>query len=389
MDVGNAILQFRADIAHSRLALRSRETKMPAGSAWSHPALLLLLFSVPLWATEISCRNEDGETVDWFALYKLPKHAKGQIPMLGLEYLYMDALAPQWQLGKYLINMTQGALGQTLQQLYETYESKRNTTAYAIYNDEIPESDSKGSKCGHTKGFLLLDKSQGFWVIHSVPLFPPIPEDGYGYPSTGESFGQTAICITFKYDQFTEIDQQMLSYNPGIYSCSIPDVFQADLPNLQKLCAKSRLPSVPLRHLSKLQSAHGETFLHFAKSHLFLDDIYVAWMAQELKTDLLAESWQRSGEKLYSNCSLDYHVYNINIIGMPLNSTFHSINDHSKWAVSRKYKDQWTCIGDLNRAVEQAWRSGGFICTQNEQIYKAFRHLIIHYESCTSAPRVL
>lgn len=44
--------------------------------------------------------------------------------MLGLEYLYMDALAPQWRLGKYLINMTQGALGQTLQQLYETYESK-------------------------------------------------------------------------------------------------------------------------------------------------------------------------------------------------------------------------------------------------------------------------
>ncbi|NXI88114.1 DNS2B protein, partial [Rhipidura dahli] len=366
---------------------------MPAGSARCLPALLLLLSSVPLWAAEISCRNEDGEPVDWFALYKLPKHAKGQIPMLGLEYLYMDALAPQWQLGKYLINMTQGALGQTLQQLYDTYESKanmcvslqRNTTAYAMYNDEIPESDSKGSKCGHTKGFLLLDKSQGFWVIHSVPLFPPIPEDGYGYPSTGESFGQTAICITFKYDQFREIDQQMLSYNPGIYSCSIPDIFQADLLNLQKLCTKSRLPSVPLRRLSKLQSAHGETFLHFAKSHLFIDDIFVAWMAQELKTDLLAESWQRSGEKLYSNCSLDYHVYNINIIGMPLNSSFHSINDHSKWAVSRQYKDQWTCIGDLNRTAEQAWRSGGFICTQNEQIYRAFRNLIIHYESCTSA----
>ncbi|KFV98425.1 Deoxyribonuclease-2-beta, partial [Eurypyga helias] len=234
-------------------------------------------------------------------------------------------------------------------------------------------------------GFLLLDKSQGFWVIHSVPLFPPIPEDGYGYPATGEFYGQTAICITFKYDQFTEIDQQMLSNNPGIYSCSIPHIFQADLPILQKLCAGSRLPSGPLRHLSKLQSADGETFLHFAKSHLFIDDIYVAWVAQELKTDLLAESWQHSGQKLPSNCSLDYHVYNINLIGTPLNSTFYSINDHSKWAVSREYKDQWTCIGDLNRAAEQAWRSGGFICTQNEHIYKAFRPLIIHYESCTDA----
>ncbi|XP_008934253.1 PREDICTED: deoxyribonuclease-2-beta [Merops nubicus] len=362
---------------------------MPAGSAWCHPALLLLLSSAPLRAAEISCRNEDGETVDWFALYKLPKHAKAEVPLLGLEYMYMDALAPQWQLGKYLVNVTQGALGQTLQQLYEMYEPENNSIAYAMYNDEVPESYSDGWKRGHTKGFLLLDKSQGFWVIHSVPLFPPIPEDGYGYPATGESYGQTAICITFKYDQFTEIDQQMLSYNPGIYSCSIPNIFQADLSNLQKLCAGSRLPSVPLRHLSKLQSANGETFLHFAKSHLFIDDIYMAWMAQELKTDLLAESWQHSGKKLPSNCSLEYHVYNINLIGTPLNATFYSINDHSKWAVSRKLKDQWVCIGDLNRAAEQAWRSGGFVCTQNEHIYNAFRHLITHYENCTDTSTLI
>ncbi|XP_010005032.1 PREDICTED: deoxyribonuclease-2-beta [Chaetura pelagica] len=362
---------------------------MPTTSAWCHPALLLLLSSTPLWAAEISCRNEDGEAVDWFALYKLPKHVKGESPVLGLEYMYMDTLAPQWQLGKYLINMTEGALGQTLQQLYETYESERNSIAYAIYNDEVPQSESSAWKRGHTKGFLLLDKSQGFWVTHSVPLFPPVPEDGYGYPATGESYGQTAICITFKYDQFTEIDQQVLIYNPQIYSCSIPKTFQADLPNLQKLCARSRLPSVPLRHLSKLQSAHGETFLHFAKSHLYTDDIYAAWVAQELKTDLLAESWQHSGQKLPSNCSLDYHVYNINLIETPLNSTFYSINDHSKWAASKEYKDQWTCIGDLNRAAEQAWRSGGFICTQNEHIYKAFRPLISQYESCSDASTLI
>lgn len=117
----------------------------------------------------------------------------------------------------------------------------------------------------------------------------------------------------------------------------------------------------------------------------FPTDIYVAWVAQELKTDLLAESWQHSGQKLPSNCSLQYYVYNINLIGTPLNSTFHSIQDHSKWSVSMKDEVQWTCIGDLNRAAEQAWRSGGFICTQNKHIYNAFRHLVIHYESCNDA----
>ncbi|XP_031456047.1 deoxyribonuclease-2-beta isoform X2 [Phasianus colchicus] len=338
-------------------ALTVPRTEMIASSAWCGPTLLLLLFSPALWAAEISCRNEDGEAVDWFALYKLPKHTKGDGTGLGLEYLYMDSLAQQWQPGRYLVNMTQGALGQTLEQLYKAYESKRNNTVYAIYNDEVPHSGPISKKRGHTKGFLLLDKSQGFWVIHSVPLFPPFPEDGYGYPASGEFYGQTAMCITFMYEQFIEIDQQMLSSNPEIYSCSLPDTFQADLPNLQKLCAGSRLPSHPLRRLSKLQSARGEAFLHFAKSNSFVDDIYVAWVAQELKTDLLAESWQHSGQKLPSNCSLQYYVYNINLIGTPLNSTFPSIQDHSKWSVSMKDEVQWTCIGDLNRAVEQAWRS--------------------------------
>ncbi|XP_025893838.1 deoxyribonuclease-2-beta [Nothoprocta perdicaria] len=359
---------------------------MTVRSMWCHFVLLLhLSTTISLGAAEISCRNEDGNPIDWFVLYKLPKFTEEESAGLGLEYMYLDSLTHAWRLSKYLINMTQGGLGQTLKQLYETYESKNNSVAYAIYNDEVPHSKAFNWKKGHTKGFLLLDKSQGFWVIHSVPLFPPFLEDGYGYPATGKEYGQTAICVTFKYDQFTEIDQQLLSYNPSIYNCFIPDIFQDHLPNLQKLCARSRLPPVPPRHLSKLQSAHGETFLHFAKSHLFVDDIYVAWVAQELKTHLLVESWQHSGHSLPSNCSLQYHVYNIHTIETPLKSTFNSINDHSKWCVSKSPEDQWTCIGDLNRAAEQAWRSGGFICTQNQNIYKAFRNLVMRYESCNDS----
>lgn len=82
-------------------------------------------------------------------------------------------------------------------------------------------------------GFLLLDKSQGFWVIHSVPLFPPIPEDGYGYPATGESYGQTAICITFKYDQFTEIGMKSSSLRKPLPHCTSLTAFLEASP--QKL----------------------------------------------------------------------------------------------------------------------------------------------------------
>lgn len=48
-------------------ALTVPHAEMTASSVWCSPTLLLLLllFSPALWAAEISCRNEDGEAVDW------------------------------------------------------------------------------------------------------------------------------------------------------------------------------------------------------------------------------------------------------------------------------------------------------------------------------------
>ncbi|MEE6494668.1 hypothetical protein FKM82_001832 [Ascaphus truei] len=183
-----------------------------------------------------------------------------------------------------------------------------------MYNDAPPGTKNFTTKRGHTKGILLFNKSQGFWLIHSVPHFPPFPEKGFGYPSTGRRYGQTAMCVTYRYDQFKEID------------------------------------------------------------------IYAAWMAQKLGTHLLAETWQPD---LPSNCSLQHHIYNIGRIALPTLTSFYSRYDHSKWCVSQVHEDLWACIGDLNRNPQQIWRSGGFICTQNKSIYKAFRNLISYYKPCT------
>ncbi|XP_053104039.1 deoxyribonuclease-2-beta [Hemicordylus capensis] len=355
---------------------------MTVRALWSI-SLLLFGSAPPMWATEISCVNEDGKAVDWYILYKLPKYMRYEAAGTGLEYMSVDSLTQAWKLSKYLVNYTESALGQTLQQLYQAYKSKKNSTAYVMYNDGPPNKMNYSWMHGHTKGFLLLDKSQGFWVIHSIPEFPPFPEDGYGYPSTGKKNGQTVICLTFRYDQFAEIDKQLSCYNPNIYNCSIPKLFHPDLFNLQILCAGLALPPVPWQHrLSKLQSAQGETLFSFAKTKYYHEDIYLAWIAQTLKTDVLVESWQRNGHELLSNCSLPYHVYNINLIKTPWNSSFFSHHDHSKWCVSWRSEDQWICIGDLNRTVQQAWRSGGFICTQNQYIYKVFRLLVLSYYSC-------
>ncbi|XP_049627229.1 deoxyribonuclease-2-beta [Suncus etruscus] len=336
-----------------------------------------------LEATTISCINEDGKAVDWFTFYKLPKSRDKKGNYTGLEYLYLDSTTRSWRMGKQLVNSTKSFLGRTLQQLYKAHACQYNNTAYLIYNDGVPNAVNYSSKYGHTKGLLLWNRVQGFWLLHSIPKFPPVATEGYGYPHSGKRNGQAGICVTFKYSQFKAIDLQLLIYNPNIYSCFIPDTFQQELIHMPQLCAGIKSRKIPRRYLTTLQSSQGQKFLHFAKSSSYLDDIFAAWMAQQLKTHLLAETWQRKNQELPSNCSLLYHVYNIKAIVISEQYDFNSYQDHSKWCVSQNgTQNQWTCIGDINRSPSQAFRSGGFICTQNQHIYKAYQKLVLEYENC-------
>ncbi|XP_066228310.1 deoxyribonuclease-2-beta isoform X1 [Saccopteryx leptura] len=361
--------------------MEQRQQKMTASLRITLALLFLGFFGV-LEAT-ISCRNEEGDAVDWFAFYKLPKRQDKKSTTTGLEYLYLDSTTRSWRRSKQLMNTTESILGRTLEQLYEAYASKSNNTAYLMYNDGVPKSKNYSRKYGHTKGLLLWNRVQGFWLIHSIPNFPPIPEEGYDYPPTGRRNGQTGFCVTFKYKQYKAIDSQLLVCNPNIYSCSIPATFHQELIYMPQLCARTSSAEVPGQHLATLQSAQGQKFLHFAKSDSFLDDIFAAWMAPRLKTHLLTETWQRKRQELPSNCSLPYHVYNVKAIKISGQSYFNSSQDHAKWCISQKdTKNRWTCIGDLNRSPYQAFRSGGFICTQNKHIYQAFKGLVSYYENC-------
>ncbi|XP_061095604.1 deoxyribonuclease-2-beta isoform X2 [Conger conger] len=311
-----------------------------------------------------------------FIMYKLPKYKIDDVGN-GLEYMYLDSSEEDWQLSKFLVNTSQGALGSTLKPLYT---GRSNSSAYVLYND-APPLLNYSMEHGHTKGALHFDQSQGFWLIHSIPHFPPFPERGYSWPPSGKKYGQTVFCVTYKYVQFHEIAQQLLYYNPNVYNCSLPAVFQKEMSSLALLCNRSKLPWVS-RRLRSLISAKGEHFLSFAKSKFYIDDIYTGWVAQTLKTDLLAETWQHSDHPLPSNCSLPYHVMNIRMIQLKRSIQFKSSSDHSKWCVSRIRNDHWTCLGDLNRAYAQIWRSGGLVCSQNPIIYQAFRQAVAWYMSC-------
>ncbi|XP_049586312.1 uncharacterized protein [Syngnathus scovelli] len=109
-------------------------------------SLLLLLCSfLPHGgpASPISCYNDQGDAVDWFYMYKLPKmHGAAS----GLMYLLLDESSAGWTPGVGTINDTMGALGRTLAQLYWQTQAG---VAYILYNDQ--DGLGHNHKGGHTK----------------------------------------------------------------------------------------------------------------------------------------------------------------------------------------------------------------------------------------------
>ncbi|XP_042271932.1 deoxyribonuclease-2-beta-like isoform X1 [Thunnus maccoyii] len=342
--------------------------------------IVVMFLCGSVFSTDISCKNEAGEPVDWFIIYKLPRYKIGEVGS-GVDYMYLDSSVGSWQMSKFMVNDSEGAIANTLNQLYMGEAYKSNSSVYALYNDAPPILDYLRGY-GHTKGVLLFDRSQGFWLSHSIPHFPSFPEKGYRYPSSGKVNGQTALCVTYQYDQFLHIAKQMAYIYPRFYNCSTPAAFLADLPQLAQLCEGSKPPLASDKGVEQLFSVQGDKFVSFVKSERFVDDIYTGWVAQALDTDLLVETWQTQNHELPSNCSLPRHTMNIKRIQLPGSAKFLSHHDHSKWCVSRVYEDQVTCLGDLNREKAQMWRGGGLVCSFNPLIYKAFRQAVDLYISC-------
>ncbi|XP_056099568.1 deoxyribonuclease-2-beta isoform X2 [Rhinichthys klamathensis goyatoka] len=314
----------------------------------------ILLFLIGFSEAVISCLNENGQPVDWFIIYKLPIY-KMDVKGSGVDYMYLDPSVMDFQMSKNIVNSSKGALGRTLTQLYSGYTS--NSSVYMLYNDAPPELKYP-SKYGHTK------------------------ERNYSYPSTGKYYGQTLLCITYNYSQFPQISLQLAYLNPRMYNCSVPGAFRQDIAEMAQICDGKTPALKNRRSLQKLKSVGGQTFFSFAKSRNYVDDIYTGWVAQALGTDLLVESWLHQAHQLPSNCSLPRHVMNINRVCLPGPQMFRSYEDHSKWCVSYAFKDQWICLGDLNRDSGQAGRGGGLICSQNSIIYKAFRQAMAGYKHC-------
>lgn len=241
-----------------------------------------------------------------------------------------------------------------------------------------------------------MDKSSGFWLIHSIPKFARTPTAQYQYPDTGKDNGQTALCISIKTEkEGADIVKQLKHLTPNIYSHMETAEVLNKIPEFEDLGNKKFTKKGETQEsVGEITTASGATnFISFARSKLAAaaGDLYSIMVAPHLKNNLIVETWRRgAGTPLDSNCKDKFQVSNVNEMlinfskdsPLPNSGVWPYARDHSKWAMSQDPKSPFVCIGDINRMKSQFKRAGGTVCVNDADIWKVFREAVHDMEAC-------
>ncbi|XP_061184942.1 plancitoxin-1-like [Saccostrea echinata] len=123
----------------------------------------------------------------------------------GVAFYYMDSHRPVMTLSPTPIDKDGHALYNTLQQIYLNYFMLE----YGMYNDEPPRSSNKTWKekneFGQTKGVYAFDKQTGFWLISSIPGFPPHKNKGYAFNKEAQRNGHMLVCVTLNTQELVNV----------------------------------------------------------------------------------------------------------------------------------------------------------------------------------------
>ncbi|KAL1427229.1 hypothetical protein MTO96_017523 [Rhipicephalus appendiculatus] len=343
------------------------------------------------------CKNQAGDNVDWFLIYKLPKNTDGSFKSNGGEFMYVDAVSSSiknglryWPLSQQDLYKDENPVAFTLAPLYE--KTPRQDILYFVYNDQPPEPHKMKAGRAHSKGVVLFDNDVGVWLLHSVPRFGGGLQSGkYSFPDNARVNGQMFMCVTFKTPKVNEIARLLRTEYANVHDKHVPrtmkdkfsevklldnNIFVGTSRKGQKGRGKAGRTRQEDLYTADLISDGGLQLQAYAKRKTAHKDLFEV-LAKDLKGEIAVQSWRNgNGVSLPNVNGSDFSVVNIAAVIMryDYNNTvsFSTSMDHSKWAVSVDHDD--FCFSSMNRQESQKLRRGGeALCFKNHEVKELFR----------------
>lgn len=339
-------------------------------------------------ALALSAMDEKGKPVDWWFMYKVASRGETGIPVEGTEYVYFDSNTPED--GKLALSPDHvdknGALPNTLKQVYVQQGASTQHMGWFFYNDENPLTGQVVSSRGHTKGVLAFDlrSNSAFWLVQSVPKFPPAR--GYSYPDTGKPNAQTLLCITLaSADVAKAIANQMFAaQQPNVYFAShIPVDLEnvSNDPRAKLMLNQVASGNTPLQVIIPFKSNGGVRFMSMAKNKTWGLDFYNDLVGPALHENLDVETWEHDptppsldSDKIHTVVDMK----GIDLKPLGINIAWPEPDDHAKLAISaRSETTHFVCVGDINFTIAQRKRGGGTVAFQCEALWSSLSRVLV------------
>ncbi len=274
-----------------------------------YPVVLGLVFCIlgsSAAKVNLSCLGEQGESLDWYTVYKLPKgnaQNSSKFLSIGTAHMFITNLKQKWTMSNLSLTDQNSMNGKTLNSIY--YSKKNDPDCWRIvYNDQYNggSSDSRG----HTKGSIFGCGENFVHIVHSFPNHP-IP-DRYFLNTSQSVFGQSLMCATFKNDQLLKLLTQVGYEFPGVYDSSIPASTNWYLGVkeivLLKALAKGKRTTKNLTMTSNLVTSGGEEIVYMSKSSFYRPDLYLGVLAEYWNNTFAVETWRIGNGGLYPKYQL-------------------------------------------------------------------------------------
>jgi deoxyribonuclease-2 len=343
-------------------------------------------------AMALSAMDDRGNPVDWWFMYKIAgksKTSKGTAAGAGVgtEYVYFDANAPasaKLTLSADRVDKN-GALPNTLNQLYGTQGAAAAQLGWFFYNDENPINGKVNGSRGHTKGVLAFDLSSdtAFWLVQSTPLFPPAKK--YAFPTTGEPNAQTLLCVTLQNASVVSLAiarQMVAAQQPNVYlQSTMPAGLAANDPRALLMQNQVAPGNTPIAGTVPFNSKGGLKFMSMAKNKYWDLDFYNDWVGPALHDNLDVETWEHGKTPLPLDSDkihtvVDMKGIDLNPLGIDM--TWPEPDDHAKLAISaRSETDHFVCVGDINFTITMRTRSGGTVAFKNEALWSSLSSILV------------
>lgn len=358
------------------------------------------------------CRDENGDPLDWFIVYKFPQGKgstlKGKkasdhfLNGLGYGFITSENLGQnRFEISEYSIDDENSMIVQTLKPIYEANDNPRKLHStplmYAMWNDQTPPGGPGGSGArAHSKGVLMVNKNsrRAALLSHSVPQFPKQRRAFNSFfPFSAQRYGQAFMCISFDADLHADAVAEHLDYiKPIIYDSFFSKSFTDDHPLYTKFKVQAAAKTIsklggPKKSKQTITTLGGKEIDLIAKTRGYKTDIY-STLISDFYGPLYVQSWQNGhGGKLYPSdnvCNVDY----MTLMDEEDNelASWTGSKDHAKWALTKEENDRRVvCIGDINRMESQFTRGGGMLCMEDDEAWQAMRSMISSCES--SSPK--